>query len=187
MRPFLLAIDLQEKLIPVMEHKEVLVKNVEILLKAWGILKLPKGYTEQYPSGLGPTWPQIKAHLADAYYQQKTKFSAYSEHLTQHLKSEHITDVFVAGIETHVCVFQTVRDLLERPLNPKLKTTSLQKPVNVHLISDALASRTSQNKELALSKMAGLGAHIATTELVLFDLIKDASHPHFKALSRLIK
>ena len=171
---FLLVIDIQEKLLPIVNEAETLLVRVERLLKGWQILNLPLGHTEQYPKGLGSTCSILKPFLKNSFYFEKTTFSAGSSNLIKHLKQNKLLDVYVAGIETHICVYQSIRDLLNENLN-------------VYLITDASSSRKKHDHQIAIQELIRCGANITTIEMLLFEALRDSKHPAFKAISQLIK
>lgn len=170
----LFIIDIQEKLAPVVDKKEMVIKNNIILIKAARILGLPIIVTEQYPKGLGATIPEIKAELSDSPIYEKINFSAHTEEVAGALKEHGRPKVLLTGMETHVCVFQTARDLLAQGFQ-------------VFLVEDAVSSRTKENYKSGKNLAASMGAVITNTETVIFDLLKAAGSPEFKELSRLIK
>jgi len=169
----LVVIDLQEKLMKAMGKKEKVYKNTNLLLALTGQMGIPVIVTEQYPRGLGATVDEIKANLPEYRYIDKTEFSAYSG-LTGMLKDLGRRTVLITGSETHVCVFQTTRDLVDAGYN-------------VHVVKDAVCSRYKENYLNGLDLMKDLGAVVTNTETVLFDLLKVAGSPEFKVISPLLK
>lgn len=168
----LLFIDIQEKLFPkIFEHEKLLLK-LQILQKASTLLEIPLLITEQYPQGLGKTLPSL---MQDYIPHEKTTFSCIADPVIKEkiLKLQQNTWI-VAGIESHVCVLQTVKDLLAN----NISTIVLQ---------DAIASRNPLDHRSAVQEMRAMGARITTTETLLFELMHDAKHPQFKAISSLIK
>ena len=113
----LLVLDIQERLMPVIKNNERIIKYTDILIKACKELNIPIIYTEQYPKGIGETVTEIKSSLLDANakYFSKNCFSAYPiiEDELLKLKENGKTSIIVTGVETHICVYQTVRDLKE--------------------------------------------------------------------------
>ena len=169
----LFLIDLQERLMAAMEKRGTVLKNAGILLAGGQTLNLPLIVTEQYPKGLG----HIVSDLSlppDASLFEKTKFSAWDERTEAALAAAGRKQILLFGSETHICVLQTVRDLLAAGYD-------------VWVVSDACCSRTEQNHQISLNYMQAIGAHIVSTELVLFDLLKAAGSPEFKLISGLIK
>jgi isochorismate hydrolase len=172
----LLVIDVQTRLAQVMSDRKSLLRNCEILLQAANILSVPVTITEQYPKGLGPTEPGLKAAFpADAAPIEKTCFSCCdAEDFATNLPSFDKTQIILSGIESHVCVLQTAMDLLT-------------KNYQVFVVADAVDSRSKDNKRIALDRMQQAGVVITNTESVLFEWLRDAKHEHFKAVSALIR
>ncbi len=174
----LLVIDLQERFMPVIHEREALQRNVERLVRGCHILGVPVILTEQYVKGLGPTVPELRAVFEESGgYRpiEKSCFSAYGcTAFEQALRASGRTQVLVSGIETHVCVYQTVTDLLGAQFE-------------VTLIADALSSRTAQNKAIALERMQNDGAKLSSTEMALFELLVTSGTDEFRAISRLVK
>jgi len=152
-----------------------LTRNISILVEAAKILKVPVFLTEQYPQGLGKTLAEITACMGDHQYFEKTAFSCLgAQGFLKDLQALKRKQVIVCGIEAHVCVNQTVHDLLAAGFT-------------VHLVADAISSRSPKNKEIALEKMFGSGAVPATLEMVLFEMLQESGTETFKAVQRLIK
>ena len=162
----LLVIDLQEKLMKAMKEREKVYKKTNLLINTARQLKMPVIVTEQYPKGLGPTVVEIKEHLPECFTIEKTSFSACTESLNEVLKDLPQKTILVAGSETHICVLQTVRDLLARGYN-------------VHLVRDACCSRFDEDHETGLEYMKEMGAVTTTAEIVIFDLLKKGCKTRF--------
>lgn len=169
-------IDVQEKLANAVFNKQELLKKSEILAKASDILQIPVVVTEQYPQGLGETVPEIKAHLSvDTKYFEKKDFNALAdEKVLETLKSYGKNQVVIWGIETHICVHQTVASLLANGFQ-------------VTLVADSCGSRSEVEYNSAIKYMQNNGVSIKTTEMILFELLKSAKHPNFKEVQTLIK
>ncbi len=170
----LLIIDLQERLMKAMKDKERVYQNTNLLLATAQQLNIPIILTEQYPKGLGPTVKEIKDNLPEHHYIEKIHFSACVDDFVDKLKNLNRKNIIVTGSETHICVFQTVRDLLGLGYN-------------VHLAQDAVCSRTDENYQNALALMLQMGAVISNAETIVFDLLKVAGTSDFKAISPLVK
>ena len=170
----LLIIDIQEKLVPVMKYKDQVINNTKILINTAIQMNMPIIYTEQYPKGLGNTVKELEELLMDATKFEKNSFTAYIEEARKALKATDRKKIIVVGMENHVCVYQTVRDLLIDGYQ-------------VFLVKDAVASRTKMNYRNGLDLMNLMGAVIINTETVVFDLLKTAGTPEFKVLSKMIK
>ncbi len=167
----LLIIDVQEKLINMLEGNEVKDSAIKIA-KACGILEIPTVITEQYPKGLGSTIQEIKEALPNAEYVEKTTFSALKDADVNKFLSQK--QVILFGIETHICVLQTAMDLLNEGYE-------------VFVVQNACGSRSDENKQAALRRLIHAGAQIVTTEMVLFELLEGSKHPNFKEVQALIK
>jgi nicotinamidase-related amidase len=164
-------IDIQEKLTNAVYDKNV-ANVVSKLVQAAKILDIPVLITEQYPKGLGETVAQIKEN-ADAIYFEKTSFSSF-EDIKETLKKLGKKQIIICGIEAHICVHQTANDLLEAGFE-------------VHVLKDGVASRKEFEFAQGINRMEQNGATVTCLEIVLFELLKGASNPHFKAIQTLIK
>lgn len=174
----LVVIDVQEKLLPVIHSGDAIVRNIERLIRGMHILDVPVVVTQQYTKGLGPTVPELASTLRETVGYtpvEKSTFSAYGcgEFLSA-MRLARRKQILVAGIETHVCVYQTVKDLLGADYH-------------VTLIADALSSRAVENKEIALRRMTADGAHLSSTEMALFELLGQSGTDEFRAISSLIR
>jgi len=171
----LLVIDVQGKLADLAWRSERLRSNIHVLIEGMKILGVPMLATEQYPKGLGPTVEEISGALGDAPVIEKNSFSCCGEfNFEVKLNELHKTDILVCGIETHVCVYQTTRDLLDLGYN-------------VHLVTDAVSSRTEDNWKLGIEKCKSLGAKMTGTEMALFEMLRKSGTEEFKAISKLVK
>lgn len=170
----LLVIDIQERLAPVIEGKDRVIANTKILIEAAKTMDFPLLATEQYPKGLGRTVPVLLDLIGEERILSKNSFTAYTPEVKAALEAQGRKKILIAGMETHVCVFQTVRDLLADGYQ-------------VYLVSDAVSSRTRTNYENGLDLMRSMGAVITNTETAIFDLLKVSGTPEFKAMSALIK
>lgn len=170
----LMIIDIQERLVPVMKYREQVIKNTSSLISIAKELDIPLIVTEQYPKGLGNTVRTISSNFSENTIIEKISFTGFTEEVREALSKTGRKRIIVTGMEAHVCVFQTVRDLLNHGYY-------------VFLVSDAVCSRTKENYINGLSLMSEMGAVVTNTETVFFDLMKEAGTPEFKALSKLIK
>jgi nicotinamidase-related amidase len=169
----LLVIDLQEKLLPLIPDSATLLANTTFLLEVARLLEMPIQATEQYPKGLGPTVPQLLPLLPKRL--EKTGFSCCS--LPEIAREFHLgarIRVLVAGIEAHVCVMQTVLDLLAIDFR-------------VYVPVDAVASRSKLDKDVALARLENAGAILTSTEACAFEWIGGSHHPRFKEISKLVQ
>ncbi len=173
----LVVIDVQEKLCAAMDQDELLhlSRNVGILLESANELAVPVIFTEQYVKGLGPTLAELRGRAPAAASHEKLTFSCCGqESFVQQLKDSGRTQVIITGMETHVCVLQTVMDLLSEGFN-------------VHVVKDAVISRSRDNKQIAIEAMVLAGAVPTCTEAVVFQLLKIAGTDSFKKLSKLVR
>jgi nicotinamidase-related amidase len=174
-RSVLLMIDLQEAYRGKLANEPRVIATAVKLLDAAGLLRIPVVVTEQYPKGLGPTRDELVSHLpANARRFEKTTFSGLgAPGLREHLRELGREQIVVAGIETHVCVSQTVHDLLASGLQP-------------HLVRDAMSARFALEDETGFAKMLASGAVHACLEGALFEWLGDARAEEFKAAHRLV-
>jgi len=173
----LLVIDIQERLHQAMEEasKTAYIKNSGILIKTAQAFNMPIVVSEQYPRGLGPTIPEIKSLLGGATVHEKLAFSCWGEApIRASIESGKRSTVIVIGIETHVCVLQTVMDLIASGYNAVVA-------------SDAVCSRNASDRVTALAAMAAAGAVAYSTESIAFMLLERAGTPEFKQISPLFK
>jgi nicotinamidase-related amidase len=171
----LVVVDVQGKLAQLMHAKEVLFKNIQILIQAAKILNIPILWCQQCPAALGPTVPEIAELLAGNEPIDKSAFSCCgNEAFNARLNELARNQVLLCGIETHVCIYQTAVDLLA-------------KGFRVDVPADAVSSRTLDNKQTAIRRMAGLGVNITSVEMALFEMLRTAEHPKFRQIAKLIK
>lgn len=170
-----LFIDIQDKLLKAVFNKEDVLKNNVILAKASEIMGMKNVITLQYPKGLGPMNQEIREPLGNSIELEKSYFSCMKdEAFKDEFEKQGIKQVIITGIETHICVFQTARDLVEAGYE-------------VFIVSDAVGSRAKSDYKNALKNLRELGCVITTTETVLFDLLKKAGSDEFKKVQNLIK
>lgn len=181
----LVAIDFQEKLMPVMDNAKALEHTMSKLITGCRHMGVPILVTQQYTKGLGATIENLSSVLTDALGEnsgkavfepiEKTSFSAMGEpEFVKALEASGKKTVIMAGIEAHICVQQTVLDLLEADYQ-------------VFIVSDAVDSRTKANKKAAVRRMVQSGAIETTYEAVLFELVGGAKQPGFKQISAIVK
>lgn len=173
----LVVIDIQEKLLPPIFNKEELIRNSQLLIRLAGILNIPVMVTTQYAKGLGPVVPDIASLLPQTEQMDKVEFSCFgSERFCSSVKNlpgERNT-LLVCGMETHICVMQTVMGALERGYL-------------VHVAADAVGSRAKLNWKLGLKRMAAAGAVISSTEMAMYELLRASGTPAFKQMLPFIK
>lgn len=172
----LLIIDVQEKLIKLVDHSAEILCNIQKIIKGFQILRIPIVVSEQYPQGLGSTVPALQTYLGEGIsYVEKTSFSCLgSADLKKRFLSQPAKNWVLCGIEAHVCVLQTAKDLLGEGKG-------------VVVLNDAISSRSIFNYSTAIAELRDMGARITSTETILFELVEDAKNPEFKAISQLIK
>jgi nicotinamidase-related amidase len=195
----LVLIDYQIRLMPAIKDAALLVANASALADMAGMLQVPVFVTEQSPSKLGETVPELRPVIqrAQAQFLKKMHFSAVEEglhellcppskppagnarSLPKHLQKNTSTapnrpHVVLAGCEAHICLLQTALDLLEEEMA-------------VWVVTDACGSRTDRNRDAAFDRLASAGAELVTTEMVAFEWLRSAEHPAFKAFQALVK
>ncbi|MGI6157642.1 MAG: isochorismatase family protein [Saccharofermentanales bacterium] len=174
-RAAILMIDMQTRLVPALTDPAALVRYHQILLELAHDDRLPVFVTEQHPKGLGPTVPELASRLPDtAAVVEKTRFTAMVPEIADALRRSGRQQIVVTGAETHICVYQTVMDLLAAGYVPFV-------PI------DAVQSRTVQNRDNALALLRQAGAVITNTETLVFEALGDAKTEHFKKYSKLVR
>lgn len=170
----LVVIDIQQRLFPVMQDSKTLVRNVSILTQGAQLLGVPVIYTEQAPAKVGTTIEALQTVLQGRAIE-KDDFSCWgAPDFRRALVDSKRSTVIVAGIEAHVCVYQTVVDLLTADYE-------------VEVVSDGVSSRKGSNKMIALSRMNTMKAGITTTEMIIMEWVRTTTHPRFKEILTLIK
>jgi isochorismate hydrolase len=173
----LIIIDVQDVLMKKMNQEvgKNVIQNIRTLLTFAKEMAIPILMTEQYPKGLGKTVPEIKMELGSILPIEKVSFSCCGVE-TFNIKLNRLgrKQVILSGIETHVCVLQTAADLI-------------QKGYEVHVVADAICSRRKLDWEIGLRWMEKRGAMISTTEIIAFQLLKEAGTEEFRGLSKLLK
>ena len=172
-----MIIDVQEKLSPHIYRYNDILKKTLILIQGLQVLDIPILLNEQYPEGLGRTVPEIMAVLDATKSKtiEKVTFSACdNDESWNYLAQQNRISVLVFGVEAHVCVMQTVLDLLDNGMQPVV-------------IADAIGSRSAYDRRQAIRRMRRAGAVITTTEAILFELCRSSKDPVFKAISQLVK
>ena len=171
----LVVVDVQEKLLPFVIGKEEIVSNIQMLIKFAHIMDIPVILTEHYPKGLGVTVPEIKEALEEYEPKEKVIFSCYgSLGFTKKLEELGVKRFMIVGIESHICVQQTTLD-------------AMNSGYEVHVISDAVSSRTQRNLDIGLQKMRQFGAVISSTEMAMYEIMERADTKEFKQVLKLVK
>ena len=173
----LIVVDMQEKLLPPIWEKERLVRNVQLLIRLAGILKIPSLVTVQYAKGLGNTVPGIASMLPDSPPIDKLTFSCFGSDvfcsLLKRLPGPRTT-ALLCGMETHICVMQTALG-------------ALREGYLVHVASDAISSRTELNWRIGLDRMRAAGAILSSTEMMIYELLRSSGAPAFRELLPYLK
>ena len=170
-----LLIDIQDRLFPHMHQKDELLRKCTILIEGLQVLGIPLVITEQYPKGLGKTVDALSTLVTQDPLIEKIAFSCCDEPaVLQTAALQKRKTIIICGIEAHVCVLQTVIDLLESGYIPVV-------------VVDCISSRNPQDKGTAVERMRSEGAVISSCESILFELARVAGTDEFKAISRLVK
>lgn len=170
-RAALVVVDVQEAFRKALPDFEAVARGAGVMVEGSAVLAIPIVVTEQYPQGLGATVPEVAGHLpAGVEPVEKVRFSA-AEATGFGLAGRD--QAIVCGIEAHVCVNQTVLDLLGEG-------------IETHVVSDAVGSRTGANRELGLHKMERAGATLTSIETALFELLRGSDAPEFKRVQALV-
>ena len=174
----LVVVDVQERLLPSIERRESVVRNIRFLLDAAELFRVKTVITEQYPKGLGPTVPELAGHAGITATLDKLRFSAAevldNSQVLNVADQESFPQVVLAGIEAHICVQQTALDLVAMGFP-------------VFLPADATGSRHSTDYLAALQRMQACGVTITTAEAIVFEWCEAAGSDQFRTLSRLVK
>jgi len=173
----LIVVDMQEKLLPPIWEKERLVRNVQLLIRMAGILKIPALVTTQYAKGLGNTVPSIADLLQESPPIDKMMFSCFGSDafcsMLKRLPGQRTT-VLLCGMEAHICVMQTALG-------------ALREGYLVHVASDAASSRTELNWRIGLDRMRAAGAILSSTEMMIYELLRSSGAPAFRELLPFLK
>jgi nicotinamidase-related amidase len=168
----LIVVDMQEKLLPPIWEKERLVRNVQLLIRLAGILKIPALVSTQYAKGLGNTVPDIASMLPDSTPIDKLMFSCFGSDvfctLLKRLPGQRTT-VLLCGMETHICVMQTALG-------------ALRDGYLAHVAADAVSSRTELNWRIGLDRMRAAGAIVSSTEMMIYELLRSSGAPAFREM-----
>ena len=172
----LVVVDVQGNLAMLMHDQQFLFANIERMIKMAKILEIPILWTEQAPEKIGVTVEPIAKLLAPALKPiSKRSFSCYgSPEFRQALAASGRRNVLLVGIETHICLYQTARDLYRHGYD-------------VHVVRDAVSSRTQSNKDIAIERMRDHGITITSAEMTMCELLVTADHPKFRDVIANIK
>ncbi len=170
-----LFIDYQEKLVPAIANNEEIVAKSAVFAKGLREIGVPIAVTQQYTKGLGETVPAIREALGEFTPMEKTSFSAMGcEQFVTWIKEQGKRTVLVCGVESHICVLQSIMDLASEGYR-------------VFIVADCVGSRAVYNVDYAIQRAALEGAYVTTCEAALFEMVQGAGTPHFKAISKLVK
>lgn len=171
----LVIIDIQGKLSTIMHEAETFLKNSKTVIESCKLMQIPITWVEQTPEKLGKTNSIIAELLTDYQPISKKSFSAWaSEEVQKSVAFHNRQNVILIGIETHICVYQTATDLINSGYN-------------VYVVSDAVSSRTSDNKALGIRMIEKEGGYITGTESIVFQLIKTSDYQHFREIAKMIR
>jgi nicotinamidase-related amidase len=168
----LIVVDIQERLLQPIFHREELIRNSKLLIRAAGALNIPAIMSTQYAKGLGKTVPEIASLLPETEAIDKDQFSCFGSDafctLLKRLPGKRNT-LLLCGMESHICVTQTALG-------------ALREGYLVHVASDAVSSRTEWNWKIGLKRMRSAGAVISSTEMMIYELMRSSSSPAFKEM-----
>jgi len=172
-----MIVDIQDRLMPVIEGREQVVKNAALLLKAAKVMKMPVLATTQYVARIGELLPEIKAELDGIRPVDKMEFGGFNnkdvKRAVDHLPRE-VDTLIIFGVETHICIYQTV-------------IGALMAGYKVWVPADAVSSRTRHNHRTGLNRIREIGGVVANTELIIYELLHKAGTEEFKALLPFLK
>ncbi|KEF36750.1 nicotinamidase-like amidase [Schinkia azotoformans MEV2011] len=168
-------VDVQGKLAKMVQDSEQMIANLKNLIQGLRILDVPIVWLEQYPEGLGPTNEELTVHLAGMEPISKITFSACKNpEFMEAIEKTGRKQILIAGIETHICVYQTATGLKDLGYE-------------VEVVADAVSSRTTLNKEIGLEKMKSAGIRWTSVEMALYELMETAEGEQFKQVLKLLK
>ncbi len=171
----LLVVDVQERLLPHIHEHEPLLENISKMVRGAQVLGIPLVVTEQYRKGLGPTSEAISELLTPFEPLGKSAFScAADDGIRKRLAEIGKRHVLLSGIEAHVCVYQTARDLIGQGYT-------------IHLLADCVSSRSPRNRKLAVRRMEKMGARLTSVEMALFEMLVVSGTDEFRAISKIVK
>lgn len=171
----LVVVDVQGRLARLMHESDRMIAQQNILIRACRILEVPVVWAEQLPDKLGPTVDELQPALEGLTPCAKSSFGCWGDStLRAQIERGGRRQVLLCGIETHVCVWQTAASLKDADFS-------------VHLIADAVSSRSAFNRDIGLRRMEQAGVRLSNVEMALFELMENAEHPRFRDVSRLLK
>ncbi|PIS30203.1 MAG: hydrolase [Candidatus Marinimicrobia bacterium CG08_land_8_20_14_0_20_45_22] len=171
----LVVVDIQAKLLHVVYDYPLVLDNLRKIITGAQVLGIPILLTEQYPKGLGATVDEVQSILNEYRPIVKQTFSCWRDPVFQEeLKRQNRKQVLICGIESHICVYQTSLDLVENGFE-------------VFCVTDAISSRTVENRMLALRNLEKAGVQMTSVEMALFEMLKNSTDPAFKQISQIVK
>jgi len=171
----LLVVDVQGRLARLMHESEAMIRALRILIRGCRMLDLPVVWAEQLPDKLGAAVEELGGPLEGLAPVAKSSFGCTGDPaLAEQIAATGCSRILLCGIETHVCVWQTAASLLASGYG-------------VHLVADATSSRSAFNRDIALRRMERAGVHLTNVEMLLFELMADATHPKFREVASLLK
>lgn len=174
-KSILVVIDVQGNLAYRMHDKDKLFRHIQALIKAAHFLNIPIVYTEQAPDKIGATVPEIAQEMMGINPITKKTFSCALEGaFMDKIRSLKRKEIIICGIETHVCVFQTIHDLMAMKYE-------------VQVVADAVSSRSEDNKTIALKRLEGMGVTLTCVEMLVTELLRTSEHKNFKEVLQLIR
>lgn len=170
----LVVIDVQGKLAGIVDESEAVIQQISKLVQAMNALEIPVLWLEQNPSRMGSTHPDISQYMKGQPIAKMGFSACQAEEFNDAVKKSGRSQFLLTGIETHICVYQTARDLKE-------------KGFEVEVVADAVSSRTKENKHIGLEKMQSHGILPTSTEMILYELLQTSQHEQFKTILKLVK
>ena len=171
----LVVIDVQGKLVHVVEDSPLILANIQKLIMGAQALNIPVILTSQVPQKLGTTAPEITELLPEVEPISRTSFSCLREvQFMVRLNELACKQIVLCGLEAHICLYQSALDLLEAGYE-------------VYYVVDAVSARVAVNRQVAITRVKAAGVKLTTVEMLLFEMLRDARHPAFKAVAKIIK
>ncbi len=173
----LLVVDVQERLMPVIDGGEEVTRNSALLLKAARVMNIPVAATTQYSARIGELLPEIKAELGEVVPFDKMQFDCFADQVIRaRVKKlgQEVNTLIICGVETHICIYQSVLG-------------ALREGYKVWVPADAVSSRSPCNRETGLARIRELGGTVGSTEMIIYDLLHRAGTSQFKELLPYLK
>ena len=174
----LLIVDMQEKLFDKIQDSISILSVIEKVIFVFEVIRNPVVFSEQYPKGLGPTVASLRKKLSNNEFEriEKTSFACFAHEDAKFRAKNFIKSkqVIICGIETHICILQTAINLKKLGYD-------------VFVLEDGVGSRKKKDRDSAITRLIENGVYLITLEMLVFELLRDSNHEHFKKLSKLIK